>query len=249
MIVGMVLAGGRGTRMKSSGANKVTLPFLQKPMVIYGVDLMAAVADRTVVVVGAFAQSVKAVLGSRDVIYAYQAKRLGTGHALGVGLSAVTKARLAPTHILVGYGDHTMFYTPDTVRQLLECHARADAAVSIITTTHQNPDHLRWGRIIRGTHGEVIDCIEQGDLTTAAEHAIGEINAGFYCFSSAFLVRYAGRIPKSGATGEYYITSLVGMAADQGKRVGALRVPFPHVGLGVNGARELAESEKIYLAR
>ncbi|MBI3955667.1 NTP transferase domain-containing protein [Candidatus Gottesmanbacteria bacterium] len=247
MIVGIVLAAGKGTRMKSAVANKVTVPFLQKPMIVYGVELMASVATRTIVVVGAFADSVKAVLGSREVIYAYQTKRLGTGHALRVGLQAMGNADLHPTDVLVGYGDHTMFYRPRTVKKLLACHRRVRGAVSMITTTHEDPDRLRWGRIIRGSHGEVIDCREQGDLTTVGEHEIREINAGFYCFSPAFLRRYARSIPKSSVTGEYYITSLVRMAVAKGKRVTALCVPFTHVGLGVNGESELAESEKLYL--
>jgi CTP:molybdopterin cytidylyltransferase MocA len=62
MIVGVILAAGKGTRMKSKDKNKVTLPFLNKPLIVYSVELMEKIADKVIVVVGAFHESVKKVL-------------------------------------------------------------------------------------------------------------------------------------------------------------------------------------------
>lgn len=246
MIIGIILAAGKGTRLKSRHSNKVTLPFLNKPLVIYGVELMESVADKTVVVIGAFHQSVKNVLKKYEVLYAHQKKRLGTSHAVKVGLEILKNSPSVPSIILVGYGDHTMFYKKTTIDKLIGLHKKENAVMSIITVEYKNPNSLAWGRIIRDNNGLVIGSVEQKDATEE-QKKVTELNAGFYCFDYDFLRKNIGKVRKSPISHEYYINTLVNIAVGQNKKVAALKIPFKDVGIGINQYQELEESQRIYL--
>ncbi len=81
MSIGIILAGGKGTRMNSQLVNKVATLFLNKPLISYGVELFEDLVDKTIIVVGAYPDSVKKVI-KKDVTYIDQSEQLGTGHAI-----------------------------------------------------------------------------------------------------------------------------------------------------------------------
>lgn len=246
MTIGIILAAGKGTRMKSKEKNKVTLPFLNKPLIIYSVELMNNLAEKTIVVVGAFAKSVKEVLKDKKVIYAYQRKRLGTGHATKIGVEKIISLGLKPKNVLVGYGDHTMFYKIDDIKKLINQHKKEKAVMTLISCNYDNTN-LHWGYIIRDRDGQVIDSIEFKDADEKTKKTVSELNAGFYCFDFEFLKKNLKKIPKSPVSGEYYINSLIKIAANQKMKVIAYQVPFSAVGIGVNRWQELEESQRLYL--
>lgn len=163
-IGGIILAAGKGTRIKVKDKNKVTLPFLNKPLIIFGVELFEGIASPVVVVVGAFYESVRKVLQGYKVIYAQQKKQLGTAHAVKTGLDAL-KSVPAIDLVLVGYGDHTMFYKKETIKQLIVVHRKEQATVSFITAVYDKPNELAWGRIIRDSRGLITAIVEQKDAT------------------------------------------------------------------------------------
>lgn len=242
------MAAGRGTRIKSTSRNKVTLSFLNKPLILYAVELLHDFAKPVVVVLGAFSESVKEVLREHDVVYAFQKDQLGTAHATEMGVAALREMTPLPSHVLVAYGDHTMFYQKETVKKLIGMHIAERAAVSFISTLHEQPDKLAWGRIIRNNRGEVVDSIEQKDATDE-QKKIKELNTCFYCFDFDFLEKNISKVEQSPVSGEYYLTDMIKIAARQKKTIKALRVPFENVGIGVNKSEELEESQKIYLTR
>jgi bifunctional UDP-N-acetylglucosamine pyrophosphorylase/glucosamine-1-phosphate N-acetyltransferase len=246
MKIGIILAAGKGTRIKAKERNKVTLPFLNKPLILYSVELMEKIADKTVVVIGAFHQSVKEALKNKKVIYAYQKKRLGTGHAVKVVLQEIEKLNLNPGLVLVGYGDHTMFYDKKDIDALIKLHQKEKAVMSIITVKHDN-EKLHWGFVIRDKKNNIIDSIEFKDASDEIKKTVKELNAGFYCFDYQFLKKNIGKIKKSPVSKEYYINALIGIAAKQNLKVTGLCVPFSRVGIGINRWEELEESQKIYL--
>ena len=246
MISAIILAAGKGTRLNSRKVNKVSLPFLGKPMIAYGVEALWPVAQQIIVVVGAFSESVKQALKDYPVTYVHQYKRLGTGHAAMVGLKVVSSP--TPSCVLVGYGDHMMFYTKDTIEKLIKLHKEKRATVSLVSTFYDNPNELAWGRIIRNPHGDVQDIIEQKDATESQRN-IREINPGFYCFDFEFLKKNFPKLKKSPVTKEYYLTDMIKMAVALGKKVTALQVPFSSVGIGVNRYEELAKSQQYYSNR
>jgi len=248
MIIGIILAAGKGTRLKSTDRNKVTMPFLNKPLVVYAVELMEKAADKTIVVLGAFHESVKAVLDGEKVVYAYQENQLGTGHALSVALDEIARQGWQPSEILVGYGDHTMFYKEEDINNLIKIHKESNSVMSMITTIFDQPERLHWGRIIRDDQYNVIDSIEEKDASEE-QKKVTELNAGFYCFDYRFVKEVVKLIPCSSVSKEYYINSLVKIAVDQKKKVAGLKISFASVGIGINTMQEISESEKIYLEK
>ncbi len=243
-ITGIILAAGKGTRINSNGTNKVSYLFLDKPIILYGVELFEKLCDEIVVVVGAFAQSVKDIIdGKRTIKYAFQKKRLGTGHAVKLALIELKKD--PPSLVLVGMGDHMMFYKHETIKKFINKHKEQKSVVSFISTKYHDPDALSWGRIERDKSGNVLDIIEQKDAT-AKQLKIKELNSAFYCFDYNFLKDNINKIKKSEVTGEYYLPDLIKIAILKKLKVYAMLVHFREIGIGINRYEELSESQTLY---
>jgi bifunctional UDP-N-acetylglucosamine pyrophosphorylase/glucosamine-1-phosphate N-acetyltransferase len=243
-IIGIILAAGEGTRIKTQKQNKTALKIKKKPLVQYGVELLQGVVSQTVIVVGAYAQSVKAVIKGQNIYYAHQKKRLGTGHATLIALKAIEEKRLLAELVLIGYGDHMMFYTPRIIRNMVEFHKKQKAVLTIITTEHNDPMRLAWGRIIRKKDNSVGAIIEQKDANKE-QLKVSELNAGFYCVDYNFLREAILDLEPSSITGEYYLTDIVELANKAGKKVAAYKVPFKYVGIGVNTSEQLQQASKL----
>lgn len=242
-VAAIILAAGKGTRMNSTTENKVALPFHGKPIIKYAVEVMQSVASEVVVVVGSLAETVKISLEGMKVTYAYQADQLGTGHALQVGFKELEIKK--PDMILVGYGDHMMFYKSARLNDLVALHQNEGASLSLLTAIYDDPNSLAWARVLRNEKKEVIGLVEQKDATDD-QRSIQEINPGMYCFSYDFLEEYLPQITKSAVTQEYYLTELLELAFNHGKKIVALPVPFEEVGIGINRPEELDKSQNLY---
>lgn len=246
MTASIILAGGKGTRMQSAQMNKVAIPFHGKPLIQYAVELLSPISSPVVVVVGAYAESVKESLSNYDVLYAVQEEQLGTGHAAQVGVEVLRSHN--PKQVLVGYGDHMMFYRQKTIRDFLDEHIKNHATISLMSILHEKPDRLAWGRIVRGGEGQLLDVVEQKDATPK-QRRITELNAGFYCFDFQFLLDSIYHIQRSPVTSEYYINNFITIAVAEHKKINVLQVPFTEVGIGINTQDELTLSEQIYKDR
>lgn len=242
-IAAIILAAGRGTRMNSHMINKVTVPFLGKSLIIYSVELLQPIVQHLVIVVGVFDESVRNCLKDYQVLFANQKDQLGTGHAVKAGLEALEN--INPSLILVGYGDHMMFYKQESIIKFIEFHKNENAVISLLTADHPDVDKFRWGRILRDKNHLVKAIVEQKDATIE-QRKIKEFNPGFYCFNSDFLRDNIDKIKKSPVTGEYYITDLIKIAIDCRKKVVGYKIPFEEVGIGINAKEELVQSENIY---
>lgn len=246
MITAIILAAGKGTRLKSKKNNKVTLPFAGKPLIVYGVELLQKIASPVVVVIGAFSQSVRLALKKYKVVYAFQRQRLGTGHAVRIGLQALKIS--SGDLVLVGYGDHLMFYSAKNIEDLISLHRQKNAAVSLISTIYPKPDVLAWGRIIRDKNGFIKEIVEQKDASPEIRK-IKELNAGFCCFDGEFLKTHIRELKKSPVSGEYYLTDMIKIATEKGRKVAGLKIPFSQVGPGINQPEELEQGQKLFLKR
>lgn len=243
-IAAIILAGGKGKRINSKRINKVSRLFNGKPLIVFGVDLLKEIASPLIVVIGAYRQSVKKNLKGYNITYRVQKEQLGTAHALKIGLKAI-KDKTAIKYVLVGYGDHLMFYTKETIERLIRFHKKSKADISLITTEYNHPSELKWGRIVRKKNNQVVKIVEEKDADKE-EKKIKELNAGFYCFNYQFLKNNISQVKRSSVTGEYYLTDLIRIAHQQSKRVAGLKVPFEEVGIGVNTKEELERSERLY---
>ncbi len=233
----LILAAGKGTRMKSDTA-KVLHPVLGRPMLSYALDLARSVgADRKAVVVGHMAEEVTSFLPEKEFETVSQTKQLGTGHAVRQAGALLAGKR----DVLVLSGD-TPLLTVKTLRRLIASHRRTGAAVSILTTVVDDP--RGYGRILRGPKRR-IEAIREEKDATPAERAVGEINTGTYCFDGPFLAGALGRLRRNNSQGEYYLTDVVALAVDAGLAVNGLLTKDADEALGINSRAELARAGEI----
>ncbi len=240
MLAAVILAGGKGKRMNSNGVNKVAIPFHGKPLVRYAAELLIEFASPVVVVTGAYAESVHAALEGYDVTFAHQEEQLGTGHALKIGLEPLRTH--SPEHIIVGYGDHMMYYTDESISKLVTGHIVSGAAITIVTTVLQ--DAGAYGRVIRNGD-RVVGVVELKDATEE-QKKIKEINTGLYCIDYDFVKEHIDLIEPSPVTNEFYLPELITLALNKKMCVSGVELPYKEVGIGINIEDELSESEKLY---
>jgi len=238
----IILAGGKGTRTRLVGLNKVALPFRGKPLIRYAADLLKDISSPLAVVVGSYAESVQEALKGYDVRFVTQPHQYGTGHAARCGLEALISD--PPDHVLIGYGDHMMHYRPETIRSLLNQHVEKKEALTLVVSESDRVDDLKYGRIIRNADGSIREVIEQKDASPEVR-AIREFNAGFYCVRYDFLRHALPLIKPSPVTDEYYITDLVEIAVREKRKVLGFHIPFAEVGVGVNTLHDMEISGKI----
>jgi bifunctional UDP-N-acetylglucosamine pyrophosphorylase/glucosamine-1-phosphate N-acetyltransferase len=127
------------------------------------------------------------------------------------------------------------------VRKLARARVEKGAALSVLTGHLEEP--TGYGRIIRGSEGNIQEIREQKDLSEGQD-SISEVNLGVYAFESSFLVRELPRIDSDNAQGEYYLTDLIGSAVERGSGAVAHVTPDPTEALGINTLKELSGLEK-----
>ncbi|MFH0773516.1 MAG: sugar phosphate nucleotidyltransferase [bacterium] len=242
-IVTIILAAGRGTRMKKNdGTNKVTTIFHGKPLIAWAVETALTYSNRVVVVVGNHEESVRRALSSYAVEYVRQPKSKGTAHATELATHFLLDH--PPKYVVVGYGDHMMLYSPEIIKKFIHHHIFSSAVISLITAYFDKPNLLAYGRIVRTASGHVDRIVEQKDATDE-EKKITEVNAGLYCFNFQFLHAHVGSIQASPLSGEHYLTDIVEIANKMGKKVFPYTIPFKEIGYGTNTVEDLAKSLKM----
>ena len=234
-LAAVVLAAGQGTRMKSQYP-KPLYPLAGRPLVSYSLDAVRQVTDtKPVLVVGHGAGQVREAVGDR-AIFVEQKRQRGTGHAV---LQARKPLKGMSDLVLVTYVDMPLL-TADTLRSLVERQKQSDGPLTLLSLKSENP--RGFGRLVRDSKGSVVRIVEDA-LATADERAIDELNVGAYCFGADWLWDHVDRIPPSPPKKEYYLTDLIGIAADEGQRVEAVPVADAQEALGINTRAHLAEAE------
>lgn len=232
----VILAAGKGTRMKSAHA-KVVHPLGGRPLVRHVLDTCKPLgAERTVVVVGHQAESVEKACDGYGATFALQEQQNGTGHAVRIARDASLSG--FEGDVIVLYGDVPLL-THDSLERLLNEHRTTGAAVSILTSFLD--DAFGYGRIIRDASGALVRVVEEKDATEE-ERQIKEWNPGIYCVKSEFLFPTLDRLESNNAQGELYLTDIVGFAVDDGKTVSTCPVEAHEVA-GINSRADLAGLE------
>jgi bifunctional UDP-N-acetylglucosamine pyrophosphorylase/glucosamine-1-phosphate N-acetyltransferase len=239
--VGIVLAAGKGTRMKSR-LPKAVHPLCGKPMGRYTVDLCRAVGvERVLVVVGHEAEAVRAALGE-DVEYVEQSPQRGTGDAVRQAAAALPGFEGT---LLVLQAD-TPLATPEMVAAMLQQHRETGAAATLLSAVLEDP--ARYGRVVRVADGRVQRIVEFRDAPPEVA-AIREINSGTYCFEAGWLFAALEEIRPDNRQAEYYLTDAIGIMAERGARVEAFTAPAPAAALGINDRVELAQAAAVVRGR
>ena len=240
-LVTIILAAGKGTRMKSSHP-KVLHQECGKAMVRHVLDAAeAAGSKRNIIVVGFGADEVRAELGNAAEVVV-QAEQLGTGHAV---LQAEPLLRDARGTVMVLCGD-TPLLTGALVKRLYEEHEKAGAKATVLTAVM--PDATGYGRVIRTAAGDVEKIVEHKDATEE-ERAVQEVNSGIYCFEKEALFSALKNVGCDNAQGEYYLPDVLSILRERGEKIWAVAADDYEETLGVNSRLHLAQAEKILRRR
>jgi bifunctional UDP-N-acetylglucosamine pyrophosphorylase / glucosamine-1-phosphate N-acetyltransferase len=226
----IVLAAGKGTRMKSDLA-KVLHSAAGKTLIQWTLETLGGTdVSQVVVVVGHQADAVAATLPS-GVRVALQEHQHGTGHAAGIGLASLAEL---PETILVLPGDMPLIRST-TLAALLATHHRTNAAATVLSVIADDP--TGYGRLVH-TDGELIAIVEESDATPE-QQLITEVNTSVMAFEASKLRPALDALSTDNVQGELYLTDVIGVLRAAGSRVGSY-VAEAEEGLGVNSIDQLA---------
>src|SRR3989338_3558468 len=203
-LMGVVLAAGFSTRMKSS-TSKVLHEICGWPMIYYPIEsFKKAGVKKIIVVVGHKKEElIKCLQASyKDLIFVTQRTPSGTADAVKAALPILEKEG---GDVLIGNGDAPLL-NPLTIRKLYLLHAKKGAHVTLLSADFENPPP--YGRIIRGYDDQVKKIIEDKDATPE-QRQIQEVNAGLYCVKIDYLVNTLKKISNANKKSEFYLPDVV----------------------------------------
>ncbi|MDR0477727.1 MAG: NTP transferase domain-containing protein [Desulfobulbaceae bacterium] len=234
----VILAAGKGTRMKSNKA-KVLHEVFFLPMIHHVLTAVEPLqAGRTVVIVGHQRQAVSAAIAGFKTETVVQEEQLGTGHAVLL-TEKVIPAGTGDVMILCG---DTPLLRPESLTAMLAQHrasgAGAHGAVCTLMTAHV-ADPYGYGRVLTTTDGEVIGIVEEKD-GTPEEKVIKIINTGIYLIKRDALFTALASVDRNNAQGEFYLTDIIEKLVISNQKVCQFITPDPDEVLGVNSRLELA---------
>lgn len=235
----VILAAGKGTRMRSS-LPKVLHTVAHKAMVVHVIETAQSLgAFKTQLIYGHGGELLQQRLANYNVQWVEQAEQLGTGHAVQQSIPHIEDN----DQVLILYGDVPLT-RKESLEQLLA--AKGDSALALLTVTL--PDPTGYGRIERNSEGRVTGIVEHKDAS-AEQHKIREVNTGIMAADGKALKRWLQALDNNNVQGEYYLTDVVAMAAAEGVDI---KTAHPETIAEVEGANnrvQLAALERAYQQR
>lgn len=234
----IILAGGKGTRMKAD-CPKVMCNVLFKPMISYVIDAVKeAGAEDICVITGYKHEEVEAYL-SDDIKTAVQEPQLGTGHAVMQADEFIKFHK--DDEILILNGDGPLM-DAETINKAYDYHKSNRNAITLISAIVDDTEGI--GHIKRDENGVLLRIVEHKDATPE-EKKINESNAGCYWFNGADLLYALGNITNNNVQNEYYLTDCLEILIGTGKNAGAYVAQNSEVILGANDRRQLNDLNTI----
>lgn len=232
-IAAVILAAGRGTRMRSDKP-KVLHPMAGRPLIGHVLELVAGLMpERTVVVVGRNMDAIGPVVAPHPTVI--QENPRGTADAVKAARDAL--ADFVDGTVLIIFGD-TPLVQPETLRQMIEARQNG-AAVVILGFSPGDP--TGYGRLIRDADGSLAAIIEDIDLEEA-QREIALCNSGVMAVDAAHLMTLVDATSDDNAKGEFYLTDIVGLARAQGLACSVVEAPAAEL-VGVDSRADLASVE------
>ena len=235
----VVLAAGKGTRMKSARP-KVLHELCGRPMLWYTLRALREAGVGEIIVISN--PELQPHLESFDVTGVIQEPQHGTGHAVQVALAALSEG---DGQVVIAMGDMPLVGA-DVFREALRALDSSDE-VGLALVTARMPLPSNFGRIVRDGNG-VAQIVEERDATPE-QRAIDEMNAGIYVFREPLLRSAVAGIGNDNAQGEYYLTDTVAALHGKGHRVLPVQAANHRDVFGVNDRVELARARAEMNAR
>ncbi len=234
----IILAAGAGKRMRSV-LPKVLQPVAGRPMLAHVIEAARGLSPAAIhIVYGHGGEQVRtAFTGQPDLQWAEQAQQLGTGHAVAQAMPQIPD----PATVLVLYGDVPLTRT-ETLQRLLQAPGRLTVLVA------EPEDPTGYGRVVRTAEGHVAAIVEHKDADEA-QRRIRTINTGIIAAESTALRRWLSGLSNENAQGEYYLTDVFAMAAEEFSAAEMVLVADPIEAEGANDPWQLAQLERAFQRR
>ena len=241
MIKSIILAAGKGTRMKSD-MPKVLHTIFDKTLVGYVIDAVnnTGLADENFVIVGHQAERVEEYINKNydNAKCVLQSPQLGTGHAVSMALPYLKDF---DGEVIILCGD-TPLITSETIKEFVEYHRENKSDLTVMSAIFENPTN--YGRIIRNQDGSLNSIVEEKDATPE-QKAVKEINAGIYCINWAKIKPAFNELTSNNAQGEYYLTDIIKWGNKKNLSVNAYTLKNNEEIFGINSKTHLAEATKM----
>lgn len=242
-IKSVILAAGKGTRMKSE-TPKVLHEIFGKTLVGYVLDNVKNITSENFVIVGHHAEEVEKYIKNNyeNAKTVLQTPQLGTGHAVSMVCPMLKDYNGL---ILILCGD-TPLITEETLKKFIEFHKSQKSDLTVMSTIFENPTN--YGRIIRETDN-TLKCIVEEKDATPEQKAVKEVNAGIYCIDWKKVQPAFSQLTSNNAQGEYYLTDIIEWGKKNGLSVNAYIMENNEEIFGINSRLHLAEATKIMQKR
>ncbi len=241
MIKSIILAAGKGTRMKSD-TPKVLHTIFDKTLVGYVIDAVnnTGLADENFVIVGHQAERVEEYINKNydNAKCVLQSPQLGTGHAVSMALPYLKDF---DGEVIILCGD-TPLITSETIKEFVEYHRKNKSDLTVMSAIFENPTN--YGRIIRNQDSSLNSIVEEKDATPE-QKAVKEINAGIYCINWAKIKPAFNELTSNNAQGEYYLTDIIKWGNEKNLSVNAYTLKNNEEIFGINSKTHLAEATKM----
>ena len=241
MFKSIILAAGKGTRMKSD-LPKVLHSIFDKPFLGYVIDAVnkTSVVDENFIIVGHQAEQVEEFVNNNytNSKCILQTPQLGTGHAVSMVLPYLKDYN---GEIIILCGD-TPLITSDTLSAFIKFHKEKASDITVMSAIFDNP--ANYGRIIRNQDGSVNSIVEEKDANES-QKTVKEINAGIYCVNWNKVKSAFSELNNNNAQGEYYLTDIIKWGNEKHLAVNAYTIQNNEDIFGINSRENLAEASRI----
>lgn len=241
MIKSVILAAGKGTRMKSE-TPKVLHTIFDKALLDYVIEAVnnTEMIDENFIIVGHQAEKVDEHVKNtyKNAKTVLQTPQLGTGHAVSMVLPYLKDFN---GEIIILCGD-TPLITSNTLKEFINFHHNKNSDLTVMSAIFENPTN--YGRIVRNEDDSLNSIVEEKDATVE-QKGIKEVNAGIYCLNWNKIQKAFSELKNNNAQGEYYLTDIIKWANDKDLKVNAYTLKNNEEIFGINSKSHLAEATRI----
>ncbi len=239
----VVLAAGQGKRMNNPNLPKVLAELRNTPLIKHVCDTANELnPEKIVLIVGHHKEMVIDYINSlnqSNIEFAIQSEQKGTGHAVDMTRELLEHF---DGDIIILSGDVPLLRA-ETLNKFIAEHLNSGSDVSVLSAIADNP--FGYGRIIRDAANNFTNIVEEKD-SNPEQKLVKEINSGIYIVASQDLFDALSKVSNNNAQGEYYLTDIIHILRNQGKKTAAFSLADFDELKGVNSPEQLAELDAIF---